>query len=855
VWLAIGGLIGMAGCAQSQRAAGTPSDDAPLMDGGAAAYDRGRFEDAITAWDQAATRARARGDQAAEADARTSLAAAQMMIGRYDLAVGSLGRAIACADGAGDAPRKVRALNALGAAYTFNPNAGMTPGGADDARAGNGAGDPHAHHQHGAPTATAPATTAAAVATGAASRNPVEIFAEASKLAEELADVRQQASIQINLGNFYARNREYTSAKSAYERAAKLAGSSDEPLACKAAVNGAVAALTACELAEAEKDADARKEHLNTTLRLNQDGRDRATRLPDSHDKAFLLITVGQTAEQIAKLNPKIAAEQRAIARDTYERANAVADKTGDLRSRSYASGYLGDLYLADGALSDAEKLTRRAIMAAQQARLPDSLYRWEWQNARLYRAKWEKDQKDENLDASIRFYAAATQPVQFIRNDISLGHGNSRKKVSFRESIGSLYFEYADMLLRRAERLSDEKDAAGVIRQAEAVADLYIQARSTVEQVKAVELENYFQDECVHLLKTKQKGVTDVDATTAVIYLIPLADRTEILVSFKDKQFFRAKSALTGARLQRGAELLREQISSPSKVGRYDLYQRTAGALYKELIAPIRPELDKRQIKTLVFVPDGPLRMIPMAVLYDGQKHLIEDFAIAITPGLELLEPKPIERTNVQLLASGLSEGREGLGDLTLVPQELDSIQKNYLGSTLLLNQDFVQPKLERAMAARPYSIVHVASHAVFGDDASKSFLLTYDDKMKLDDIERLIRPYQLRDQPVELLTLSACQSAKGDNERAALGLAGIAVKAGARSAVASLWSVEEESSVRLMSDFYAELSRANTSGQLSKQISKAQAMRDAQVKMLRGEKYRHPYYWAPFLVIGNWL
>jgi CHAT domain-containing protein len=396
---------------------------------------------------------------------------------------------------------------------------------------------------------------------------------------------------------------------------------------------------------------------------------------------------------------------------------------------------------------------------------------------------------------------------------------------------------------------------AAGDKRQADAVADLYIQAQSTVEQVKAVELENYCQDESDHLLKSKQKDVQDVDATTAVVYLIPLADRTEILVSFKGKQFFRAKSKLTGARLKRAAEILRAQISDLDQVGEFEPYQRTAAYLYKELIAPIRDELNRRQIQTLVFVPDGPLRMIPMAVLYDGQHHLIEDFAIAITPGLELLEPKQIERTNVQLLASGLSQGREGLGDLTFVPQELANIEKNYQNATTLLNADFVQPKLEKAMAARPYSIVHVASHAVFGDDASKSFLLTYDDKMRLDDIERLIRPYQLRDQPVELLTLSACQSAKGDNERAALGLAGIAVKAGARSAVASLWSVDEESSVQLMTDFYAGLSKANMSGDLSKQVSKAQAMRDAQVKMLRGEKYNHPYYWAPFLVIGNWL
>src|SRR3954454_9819354 len=118
-------------------------------------------------------------------------------------------------------------------------------------------------------------------------------------------------------------------------------------------------------------------------------------------------------------------------------------------------------------------------------------------------------------------------------------------------------------MLLQRAERTCEEMPAQADKAKADAaVADLYVKARTTVEQLKAVELENYFQDECVHLLKSKQKDVQDVDAATAVVYMIPLADRTEILLSFKDKQYFRATSKLTGARLKRLADLLRSQIS-----------------------------------------------------------------------------------------------------------------------------------------------------------------------------------------------------------------------------------------------------------------------------------------------------
>ena len=760
------------------------------------------------------------------------LGAAQIAIGRYDLAIPTLIRARARAQEAGDMPRQIAALNALGAACTFNPRA------AESTAATN---NPHAAHRP---------TTADSRPTF--SYDPEALLTQALTLAKETNDPRQQAAVLNNLGNYYARTfNQYAQAKAAYAQAAVLAEPIDKLLACQASVNGAVAALTAYEF---EHDPAIKTRERAAALEINDKGHQLASGLPNSHDKAFLLLTIGQTAEQLAKLDPTSAQAQRTFARQVYQQAITVADALGDLRSRSYACGYLGDMALQDKQLDQAEQLTRRAILTAQQARLPDCLYRWEWQNARLLRARWQQDQSDQSLDNSIKFYAAATQPVQFIRNDIALGHGNQRKPVSFRESIGSLYFEYADMLLRRALRTQNDP-ALNDLQKAAAVAALYIKAQSTVEQVKAVELENYFQDECVHLLKSKQKEVQDVDATTAVIYLIPLADRTEILVSFRDKQFLRAVSKLNSTQLRRWSQRLHSQIADVDQADEFEPYQRTAQVLYKELIAPIRPELDQRHIETLVFVPDGALRTVPMSVLFDGRHHLIEDFAIAITPGLELLEPKSIQRTNVRLLTSGLSEAREGFKPLTYVPTELKTIGQYYPNATVLQDQDFIQPKLEQAMGERPYSIVHVASHAVFGDDAGKSFLLTYDGRMRLDDVERLIRPYQLRDNPVELLTLSACQCANSDDqERAALGIAGIAVKAGARSALAALWSVDEQATLQLMTDFYAELSRPPSADRKS-QTSKAQALRAAQIKMLRGQQFNHPYHWAGFLLIGNWL
>jgi CHAT domain-containing protein len=197
--------------------------------------------------------------------------------------------------------------------------------------------------------------------------------------------------------------------------------------------------------------------------------------------------------------------------------------------------------------------------------------------------------------------------------------------------------------------------------------------------------------------------------------------------------------------------------------------------------------------------------------------------------------------------MLGGLSEGVQGFAPLVHVPGEITNLQKLYPGNSTLTDRTFSKAAISNALLNELFSVVHIASHGVFDQDIRKSFVLTHDSKLTLDDLERCIRPAQLREQPLEMLALSACQTAAGD-DRAALGLAGVAVKAGARSAFASLWFVNDEAASRLVGGFYARL----TSGP---GMGKAAALQDAQKTLLRQERYRHPCYWAPFLIIGNWL
>jgi CHAT domain-containing protein len=274
--------------------------------------------------------------------------------------------------------------------------------------------------------------------------------------------------------------------------------------------------------------------------------------------------------------------------------------------------------------------------------------------------------------------------------------------------------------------------------------------------------------------------------------------------------------------------------------------YLVQARQLYDWLIRPIRGMLKEHQIDTLVFVPDGALRTVPFAALHDGERFLIQDMAVAMVPGLSLVEPKAIERGNVRLLLNGVSKSVQGFAPLDFVAGELRSVNQTYAGETLL-DEKFTMSELKRKLSDEQFSIVHIASHGQFNRDVRKTFVLTYDNKLTLDDLERLIRPSQYRGRPVELLVLSACQTAAGD-DRAALGLAGVAIKAGARSALASLWFVNDQSTSAAITEFYDQLRK-------SPSISKAHALQAAQIKLLADRRYRHPCYWSPYLIIGNWL
>ena len=505
------------------------------------------------------------------------------------------------------------------------------------------------------------------------------------------------------------------------------------------------------------------------------------------------------------------------------ERALRAAARTAaELRNptlSSLADGGLGHLDERAGRLDDAAALTARAAFAAQQASAPELSYRWDWQRARL---AGERGQ----TGIALASYRRAVAELQAVRQDIPVEYRDGRS--SYRATFGPLYLEFSDLLLRRAS--GNAAEAPALIRE----------ARDTIEQLKESELRDYFRDSCVANFEASKRPVESIAPGTAILYPISLPDRLEILVSFgaEERQFtVAAPEAALRREVQRFRELLEKRTTNE--------YLVPARQLYDQIIRPLVPVLEAHHVDTLVVIPDEVLRIVPFAALNDGSGFLVDHYATAIAPSLKLVEPKPLAPGSGAALVLGISQSVQGYVDLPNVPREVSAVHA-IEGGDVLLNDAFTRARFESELRSGRYNIVHVASHGQFGSDPSRTFVLAFDGPLTMDDLEADIKYAAPRGNPLELLILSACETASGD-DRAALGLAGVALKAGARSALATLWYINDVAAGQLIADFYEALR--------SGRMTKAQALRQAQRSLAADPRYAHPAYWAPFLLIGNWL
>ncbi|MDJ0736413.1 MAG: CHAT domain-containing protein [Nostocaceae cyanobacterium] len=640
-----------------------------------------------------------------------------------------------------------------------------------------------------------------------------EVLNASLELAEKLRLPSDISSALLALGNVAHENQNHQSALNFYQQAANIAPSQWSKISAQ------LNQLSI--LIEIEKWADAQT--------LASKIQPQLLNLPSNRNTIYAQLNLAESLTRLQQANLANSPNLENIA-ELVATSLKQAQSLGDKRAEAYALGKLGGLYEQNQQWSNARKLTEKALTLAQATNTPEISYRWQWQLGRILKAQGDTQR-------AIAAYQQAVNTLQSLRRDLVAVE--SDVQFSFRDSVEPVYRELVALLLHSDSLQSNQKslklkDAL----QSQTSQKYLLQARQVIESLQVAELDNFFREAC---LDTKTTQIDRIDNQAAVIYPIILNDRLEIILSLPQKLRHYTIS-LPQNQLENTIEQLRQNVVIRT---RYN-FMPFSKQLYDWLIRPLEQELATSGIKTLVFVPDGVLRNIPIAALHDGNQYLLQKYNIALTPSLQLLPPHKLQQNSFKVLGAGLTEARQGFSPLEFVKQEFKEI-KSGVPSTVLLNQEFTRENVEKNLQSKFFPIVHIATHGQFSSKAIETFILTWNDRIRINELDNLLHiGNQNKQQAIELLVLSACETAVGD-DRAALGLAGIAVKAGARSTLATLWPVNDEATANLMGRFYKELSNTKQ--------SKAQALRNSQLALLKDPNYEHPLYWAPYILVGNWL
>lgn len=542
------------------------------------------------------------------------------------------------------------------------------------------------------------------------------------------------------------------------------------------------------------------------------------------------------------------------LAADAYTQALRAAQAAQDSARSIEALDAQAELLERQGRTDEALQTTLRALALLPSTPWRDLAIPLEARIGRLSLAAGDDAR-------AVAAYRRALGHIEAVRADIPVVYEDGRS--SFRTTLAPVYLGLTDALLKQAARADDSTRQA-----------LLRSARATVELSKQSEMEDYLADRCT-VKNSLARQTYAPPAGTAVLYPVMLADRLELLLE-TDAGIERFQSAI-------GEDALRGAVLTFVNALRGGTPLRAqAERLHRTLLAPLQPALERQRIQTLVFVPDGVLRLLPLAALHDGRDYVLRRYELVTVPAMSVLGQARRPPGQRRVLLAGLSEPGPVVGQLTpamvkaigVDPQpnrgagsagdgpppdveralqqalalpgvktEVEEIARQS-GGRALINADFTLAALRQALLAGDRDVLHIASHGSFGATAEQTFLMAYDGLLSLDELQRMLQAEPLRQHPLDLITLSACQTAEGD-DRAPLGMSGAAIKARARSALGTLWPVNDTAALEVMTDFYRRLAAG---------AGKAAALRGAQLALLDRQGYQHPFFWAPFTLVGDW-
>ncbi len=496
----------------------------------------------------------------------------------------------------------------------------------------------------------------------------------------------------------------------------------------------------------------------------------------------------------------------------------------GDKRGEAYGLGELGKLYQKTQQFREARQLTEQALILAQAVNANEITYQLQWELGKILKVQGDIPKAQASYDAAIETLRSLRSDLVAVNQDVQF---------NFRESVEPIYRESVALLLHQQGQLD------------ETTLD---KARQRIEALQLAELDNFFREACLQGKKVLLDKIVERERTSsAILYPIILPDSLQVIVKIPKHPLQLYTTKIKDTEVEKIITQLRSDLIDPSAL--QDLKTQSQ-KVYSWLIKPIESELAKSKVNTLVFVLDGQLRNIPMSVLYDGKNYLVENYAVALSAGLQLLDPKPLIKEKLNALTAGLTQpptNYTNFGPLPAIRSEFDLIAKAGVTTTTLIDQQFTSKALERKVNDAPFNVVHLATHGKFSSRANDTYILAADGPINVKQFSSLLQSREeTRPEAIQLLVLSACQTAIGD-KRAALGLAGIAIRAGARSTVASLWQIDDEATAIFIGSFYQQLKDSN--------ISKAEAVRHAQLELLKHPNYNSPSYWSAYVLIGNWF
>lgn len=625
-----------------------------------------------------------------------------------------------------------------------------------------------------------------------------EILHQSLKISKRLNSDIDISNILLNLGNTAKNLRQIKAAVDYYQQVVEQ--TSNAQLRVEAQLNQFSLYLEIGQIQPAQ--------NLLSEIKLQ------LANLPPSRMSIYATINFVRNWNKLSKLNGDEAVSSLESAK-TLAYVAHQAKTLGDSRAQAYALNELGKLYFERQQLAEALQLSQQALQISQEINTADISYQAAWQVGRILK-------KQGDIQGATAAYDSSVKTLKSLRSDLVAI--NRDVQFSFQESVEPIYRELVDLLLQSTQPSQQNLKLA----------------RDTIEALQLAELDNFFREAC---LNAKPEQIDQIDKEAAVIYPIILGDRLEVIISIPGKPLSSYKTILTSGKIENTIKQMRQSLNPVfSNEERLGLSQQ----LYDWLIRPAESQLRSSGVKTLAFVLDGSLRNIPMATLYDGKQYLLEKYSLALSPGMQLIPARSLKRENLKLMTAALSESRQGFKPLPAVKSEVTEISSE-VSSKLLLNDKFTDTNLKEAIESTPFSVLHLATHGQFSSQSDDTFILSWNEKINVKKLSEYLQARnELQSTPVELMVLSACQTAKGDN-RAILGLAGVAVRSGARSTLATLWAVQDESTAKFMVEFYKHFRKPG--------ISKAEALRQTQITFLQNADFSHPFYWSGFVLVGNWL